>query len=280
MARRFVSAAHCPYIRRVTLRPPTSSRRTLDRSAGSPLWQQLLADLRARLAEGQFTVEFPGELALVEQYSVSRHTVREALRELRAEGVVTAARGRRPRLAPVEVEQQLGALASLFRAVESRGLAQNSVVRVLDVRADGVAAVRLGLEESTPLVHLERLRFAGDEPLALDRSWLPAEIARPLLEADFTHTALYDELAVHCGIRLTGGRERVRAVLPTRAERALLAMPTSAALLLVERTGCVHDRTVEFRQTLVRGDRYAVTAQFDARGYTLSTGPTPTESTS
>ncbi len=254
---------------------PQEGPSRLDRSAASPLWQQLLADLRERLSAGEFTAEFPGELALVGQYAVSRHTVREALRRLRAERVVTAARGRRPRLAPPEVEQQLGALASLFAAVESRGLEQRSIVRVLDVRADGVAAVRLGLEESTLLVHLERLRFAGEEPLALDRVWLPAELARPLLQADFTHTALYDELAVHCGVRLTGGRERVRAVVPSRAERTLLRLPPGAALLLVERTGCLHGRPVEFRHTLVRGDRYAVTAEFDARGYVLSASHTP-----
>ncbi len=249
----------------------------LRRASDVPLWQQLLSDLRERLAASEFTSDFPGELELVEQYEVSRHTVREALRELRTEGVVTAARGRRPRLAPVEVEQPLGALASLFATVEASGLEQRSVVRALDVRADGVIAARLGLEESTPLVYLERLRLAGDEPLALDRAWLPERVARPLLHADFSHTALYDELATHCGVRLTGGREQVRAVQPTRAERALLRLPATAALLAVERTGCLHGRPLEFRHTLVRGDRYAVTASFDTRGYQITVGPpTPT----
>ena len=245
----------------------------LDRAGPVPLWQQLLTDLRTRLADSEFVIDFPGELALVEQYAVSRHTVREALRHLRTEGVVTAARGRRPRLAPVEVEQQFAALASLFAAVESRGLEQRSVVRALDVRADGVIAVRLGLEESTPLVYLERLRFAGPEPLALDRAWFPAGIAAPLLQADFTRTALYDELSTHCGVSLTGGREQVRAVLANRNERVLLHLPADAALLLVERTGCLHGRPIEFRHTLVRGDRYAVTATFDVRGYQLTAGP-------
>ena len=95
---------------------PGQGRRPLDRSSG-PLWASLLADLRRRLADGEFADAFPGELALVEQYGVSRHTVREALRHLRSEGTVTAARGRKPRLAPPEVEQQLGALGSLFTAV-------------------------------------------------------------------------------------------------------------------------------------------------------------------
>lgn len=230
------------------------------------MWQQLLTDLRHRLAQGDFISDFPGEHELVEQYGVSRHTVREALRYLRSEGVVTAARGRRPRLGPVEIEQPLGAMVSLFAAVESRGLEQRSVVRALDVRADGVIARRLDLEESAPLVYLERLRLADDEPLAIDRVWLPEAVARPLLEADFTRTALYDELAEHCGVRLSGGRERIHAVLPTAAERRLLHMPSTAALLVVERTGW-HHCPLEFRQTLVRGDRFSITASFDPRGY-------------
>ena len=36
----------------------------LQRSGGL-LWQQLLADLRRRLADGEFAAAFPGELALV-----------------------------------------------------------------------------------------------------------------------------------------------------------------------------------------------------------------------
>lgn len=241
-----------------------------------PLWAQLLADLRTRLAAGEFVDAFRSELALVEEYAVSRHTVREALRHLRTEGTVTAARGRKPRLAPAEIEQPLGALASLFAAVEACGLEQRSVVRELDVRCDGAIASRMMLEESTPLVYLERLRLAGDEPLALDRVWLPADLATPLLEVDFTHTALYTELLSHCGIRLTGGREHVRAVVPSRAERSLLRVPPGVALLAVERTGCLDGRPVEQRHTLVRGDRFAVTADFHGRDYTLSAGPPET----
>lgn len=230
----------------------------------------MLADLRSRLADGEFGEAFPGELALTVEYGVSRHTVREALRHLRAEGTVTAARGRKPRLAPVEVEQQLGALSSLFAVVEAAGLEQRSIVRALDVRRDGVIATRLMLEESAPLVYLERLRLAGVEPLALDRVWLPADVAGPLLTVDFTHTALYAELLMHCGLRLTGGREQVRAVMPLRGERALLHLPVGVALLAVERTGCLHGRPLEYRQTVVRGDRFAVTAQYDGRSVQLS----------
>ncbi|MEC4015278.1 GntR family transcriptional regulator [Streptomyces sp. H27-D2] len=242
-----------------------------DRSSPLPLWAQVHDNLRARLESGEFTTAFPGELALVEEYGVSRHTVREALRQLRADGLVIAERGRPPRLAvPAEIEQPVGALYSLFASVEAAGQTQRSLVRVLDIRADGVFAARLGLEESTQLFHLERLRLADDEPLAVDRVWLPADLARPLLTADFTHTSLYDELADRAGVRLTGGREVLRAVVPTTAERRLLGIDAGVAAFAIDRLGCMGRQSVEWRHTLVRGDRFTARAEFSARdGYRI-----------
>jgi GntR family transcriptional regulator len=247
--------------------PVSPYAQRLDRSAAEPLWTQLLADLRRRLEGGEFADAFPGEFELRDEYGVSRHTVREALRELRAAGLVTAARGKQPRLATdTDIEQPLGALYSLFASVEAAGLEQRSVVRVLDLRADAHIAVRLGLEESTPLLHLERIRLAGGEPLARDKVWLPAADAAPLLDADFGHTALYDELAVRCGVKLSGGRERLRAVLPSALERRLLDLPFDEAAFSIERLGFSGGRAVEWRTTLIRGDRFTATAEFSARG--------------
>lgn len=247
------------------------SARAVRRDGGQPLWSQLYDDLHRRLDAGEFTDEFPGEHALVDEYGVSRHTVREALRRLRAEGVVTASRGRTSRLTPpAEIEQPLGTLYSLFAAVEAGGQPQRSVVRALTVLADGVVAARLGLEESSPLVYLERLRLAGDSPLALDRVWLPESVAAALLDADFTATALYTELHRRCGVRLTGGSEHVRAVVATPAEQELLDMPEGVAAFAIERLGLSGSQPVEWRHTLVRGDRFALNAEFSGRsGYSI-----------
>ena len=251
---------------------PAPGAGPLDRASPLPLWAQLRADLLRRLDAGAFDEEFPGELALVAAYQVSRQTVRAALRELRADGVVIAERGRRPRITGrALISQPLGALYSLFASVESAGLRQESIIRGRDLRADGVIADRLGLEASTPLFRMERLRLAGGEPLALDTVWLPGDLGAPLLEADLTHAALYDELAARTGVRVDGGREHIRGVMPTPAEQRVLGTPPSTGALLISRLGFAVGRPVEWRRTLIRGDRFSLLAEFSARtGYRLA----------
>lgn len=238
---------------------PAAHRHLIDRAAAAPLWAQVQADVTRRLDAGEFERGFPGEKQLVTEYGVSRHTVREALRSLRESGVIEGGRGRQSRVASREISQPQGTLYSLFASVEAAGHRQRSAVRRLEARADAVVAARLGLEGSAPLIYLERLRMLDDEPFATDRVWLPAQVAAPLLGVDFTQTSLYGQLAERCGVILTGGRESVRAVVPSYGERRLLELPSDVAALSIERVGEVRGQPVEFRHTVVRGDRFAFT---------------------
>ena len=249
--------------------------RQLERGTGVPLWLQVQRDLAARVRAGEFTGAFPSELRLTSEYQVSRQTVRQALRPLRAGGLVTGARGRPSRVAsPAGIEQPPGALYSLFATIEAAGLPIRSRVRSFGIRADGVIAPRLGLEESVPLVYLDRLRLAGDQPLALDQIWLPASLAEPLLAADFTRADFYAELARRTGIRLDSGDERISAVTLTDIQRRLLDCPPGTAAFSVRRLGRSRGRPVEWRHLLIRGDRFPLTASFAAgTGYCLTSRP-------
>lgn len=239
----------------------STGARALDRSGSSPLWSQLHDDLSRRLALGEFDAAFPGEHELVAEYAVSRHTVREALRRLRERGVLDTAQGRTSHVRR-GYDQPLGTLYSLFREVEMRGMVQASVVLTQALVTDAEVARRLGLATDAELFHLERVRLADDEPLAYDRVWLPASIARGLLDATFTHTALYDELAAQTGIVLTDGTERVSAIVPDERVRALLEVPAEVACLRIQRLGRRAGALMEVRETIVRGDRYAVVTDF------------------
>jgi GntR family transcriptional regulator len=187
--------------------------------------------------------------------------VREALRRLREDGIIERTRGRGTFLAKVDIEPLLAGHYRLARSIQDQGLAEHSEVRVLDTRAAGPAAEPLGLGPDEPVVHIERLRFAGDEPLALDRSWLPAGLTEPLLDADHRQGSLYGALLGTCGLRVTGGWERITPTIPTSAERRDLRLPRSHASFAGERLTRSGDQPIEWRRSLVRGDRYRFTTQ-------------------
>ncbi|HVD03778.1 MAG TPA: GntR family transcriptional regulator [Candidatus Dormibacteraeota bacterium] len=235
----------------------TMGRRPLRRDHPLPLWAQLAAELQRRIDGQEFATAFPTELELSSGYQVSRHTVREALRKLRTEGVVDSRRGRGSRVVEPRFQQPVGALYSLFRFVESQGAEQTSQVRRLEQTTNALAARKLGLPPEGQLIYLERLRLADGDPLALDRAWVSAGLGGPLLKADFSHSALYDQMAALCGTRPDSGREEIRAVVPTATERALLKLRSGTGAFQIERLGYADLEPIEWRSTLIRADRYS-----------------------
>ena len=229
----------------------------------TPLWAQVLEDLRRRLDRGEFARRFPADAELVAHYGVSRHTAREAVRHLQADGLLERRRGRGSFLTPHSVEQPLGTLYSLYRSVEDTGAVQRSIVRHLEERRDDKAEAMLGCR-GEPLVYLERVRLADDEPIALDCSWLPARSCRALLGVDFTHTALYEQLTVRCDVRLTSGWERIRPVLPDATQRSLLGIGPHEPAFAIERFALGAEGPVEWRHGVVRADRCAFVARWSA----------------
>ena len=239
----------------------------LDRDDPMPLWAQLEADLRRRIDAGEFgDGRFPTDLELTEGYEVSRHTVREAIRHLNKTGILKRERGRGTVINRSEFEQPLGTLYSLFRSIESTGTEQTSEVLELSVVTDPIAASNLGIPEETELFHLARLRRAGGEPLAVDRAWLPLDMVEPLLAVDWTHTALYDEMNRIGAPTPTAGWERLSPVVPPPSDRTLLDLPSGAAAFSLERVGIHEGNPVEWRTTLIRGDRYRFVSEWSPSG--------------
>jgi GntR family transcriptional regulator len=246
----------------------------LDRTSPLPLWAQLLDELRRRLRAGAFGEAFPGEMELVTDYGVSRHTVREALRRLRDEGVLDSSRGRGTRVRRTAIEQPLGSIYSLFRQVESQGMTQQSIVLDQGQVENPDAATALGLAEDAELFHLERIRCADGAPLAHDQVWLPWELGSPLMEADFTHAALYDELVTRCAVHITQGWERISAIVPSPAQRTQLAVPRGSACFAIERTGSTTRTPVEHRRSVIRADAFSLLAEWSPHGYSLNSATT------
>lgn len=227
----------------------------LDRQSPMPLWAQLLDDLRRRLATDEFNGDFPTEEQLTHTYGVSRHTVREALRRLQADGLLVRRPGKGTAVAAQRFEQPLHGPYRLADTLRAHG-SEHSHVLAAEVRPAGPAAGVLGLDASDDVVTVQRVRFAGDDPVAVDQSWFPRAVGEPLLHVSLEDGSIYDALAVHSGVRITGGSERISARPASPADRRLLRLPRGVAVLAVERLALVGGRPVEWRRSSLRGDRF------------------------
>jgi len=225
------------------------------------LWSAVQEDLRRRIRRGDFPEDFPGEIELARHYGVSRSTIRAALDPLRRSGLIEAAPGKPSKVVHVSSEHRYGPMYSLFAAVQANGMSQRSEILASRICKNSAVAERLELEPDADLVHLSRLRFADEEPIALDRLWLAPD-AREVLAVDLKNAALYDVLRRHCNLVLTAGEETLRAVLLSAERADELSCEVGDAAFYIERMGRVDGRPLEWRETLIRGDRFAITTPY------------------
>lgn len=238
---------------------------SLDESAAGPLYQQLERKLRdairqKKLAPGD---ALPAERDLAEQFSISRITVRKAFDSLVAEGLLTRHQGTGT-FVTSRVEKNFSKLSSFTEDMKSRGRVPRSEWLS---RSEGEVtpeeSLTLSLSPGTPVYRFHRIRYADGSPMALEYSTLPA-FCLPALDA--VDSSLYEALE-RAGHRPVRALQRLRAVLFTVEQAALLGVTTSSAGLLIERRSFLKDgRMVEVTQSYYRGDAYDFVAELNSLG--------------
>ena len=228
-------------------------------AAGVALWASVADDLRQRIIAGEFAERFPTEADLVESYSVSRATVREAIRQLRDEGLVESRQGAGTFVLQRQLDEPLLGRLGLARMIEGAGLGEHSkVLRAEAAPAGRAAAAALGCDANDPAVRIDRLRFAGDEAIALDRSvvLVGGDARRKLLAAPLDSGSLYDHLAERAGIVVDCGREQIRAVRCPAADRRLLGLGGDDGVLELQRFAYAGTSPAEWRRSTLKGAHY------------------------
>ena len=237
---------------------PVTASAGSPRVTGDPLHQQIADVLRQQIAAGVFRPgdPLPSEHALMQQFGVSRGTIRQARAALRADGSIGGSQGRKLFVRSVPLTQPLGELVSFTSWVRSLGKEpEGSVVSFEQHRACPVAAVALGLEEGGPVWRLERVRSADGEPLLIERTVFPAAIGALLEQVDLGEHSVYEQLALR-GVTVASARHLLDAVNAAPADARLLGIAVGSALLRVQRHAFDPDgRPVEWSDDRYRGDR-------------------------
>jgi GntR family transcriptional regulator len=231
----------------------------IDRHSPLPYYAQLKALLVEQFDRTWKAGErLPGEVVLCERYGVSRTVVRQALDELENEGRVIRRKGQGTFVAARKVDESLfQSLTGLFEDVTARGGSLTSEVRHLEFTpATAEVAAELQVKEGSPVVYIERLRFANGEPWALTATYLPPDIAPGLLDEDLSNQSLYALLEDKYGITLDHGRRLVEAITASPPVAEALGVDAHAPILLLRSTAWdIEARPVEYFTAYHRGDR-------------------------
>lgn len=231
---------------------------SLIRESITSLYEQIASQLREEIRLGHYDAsgKLPSETELGARYAVSRVTVRLALAKLTEEGIVERKQGKGTYVAGKQIRHGLDTFRSFHEALKLQGL--NPTMRLIGGELQTLPeSLRDLFAGAANCFFLQRLHLVDDEPVALGRSYLPAELATVDWQAEEQRPA-YAVLESITGLRV------VRADLAIRAQQAhkelseALGVKRGAALLVLERTsyyanGACCDRSTFF----IRPERYA-----------------------
>ncbi|MFE9749715.1 GntR family transcriptional regulator [Saccharothrix saharensis] len=223
-----------------------------------------LRDILRRMAEQQLPPgsPIPSERDLAQQYGVSRITVRAAVGQLVAEGLLTRAKGRGTFTARRRMDVQLY-LESFTDDMRRRGMTPaTEVVACREEAPSPEAATALGLLPPEPACRLVRVRLADGVPLAVERGWYNPRVVPDLDRHDLT-ASLYTLIADTYGVQLDHAAQTVWAEGADPETAKLLGIRPGGPLLVFRRVSSSRGRPVEDMTSWYRGDLYQVTMQLD-----------------
>lgn len=213
----------------------------LPRITGTSLHRQLFLVLRDQIVNGVLAAgaALPKEESLCEQFGVSRITVRRALGDLAAQGLVLRRHGLGTFVQPGGATPRQSATLGFLD--ELRRVANETQVQVLDLQRlappANIAAL-LQLPPGENAVHALRLRSAGDLPLMLTDAWIPAHLGKRVTRAALKKKAMY-ELLMTQGIQFGRVVQEISAESANPERARLLRTETGAPLLRMVRL--LHD---------------------------------------
>lgn len=227
------------------------------------LWRSIAGTLSDEIGRGQFPQgqKLPTEADLAARFGVNRHTVRHALADLAARGLVHARRGAGVFVTAQPTVYPLGRRVRFHQAVQAAGQVPSREFTLIARRpAAPHEAEALSLSDAAEVHVVEGLSYADATPLAAFRSVFPAE-RFPDLPAHLAETG-----SVTAALRAEGVADytRARTRLTAKAAKPMLALrlriSEGAPVLRSESVNVdAAGVPVEFGVTWFAGDRVTLT---------------------
>ncbi len=240
--------------------------RPLDRNGNIPLVYQLGEAIRDKIVRREYIPgePIPTEDRLQKFYGVSRTTVRLALAKLVNEGYIRRQQGKgtyvNPRGLVAKCKSKafsrdiFGVKSTTQIILSAEMKARTEVLHFGRELPSEDVAEKLGINEKDPVLHFERVRYADDKPLVLERSWIPAAQC-PDLKREDIKGSLYLVLFKKYHHHIAAAHQSLRAILASKLDADILGLQIGEPVMLVHGVTYLDDgRAIEAQESHFRAE--------------------------
>lgn len=231
---------------------------TLDYKSFVPLYHQLKVIIKKKI-EKKILVPgniIPSEKELCDTYKISRATVRQALQELKKEGLLNRVRGKGTFIAQPKLDQVLEDVYGYNKNMLHQGVKPSSVVisQKLIIPSKEIAKF-LNLSTDEKVVFLERIRKADSMVLMLDKAYIPSKLC-PGLESMDISGSLYKILIEKYNHILVRAKESLELATADKYIAKHLGISKGTAIIYKLRKSYTKDNTpIEYSKQFIVGDK-------------------------
>ena len=227
-------------------------------SGYAPLYARVETALAAEISAGSLSHgdRLPTEDQLIERFAVSRTTVRKAVENLVARGLVEIRRGKGTFVTEPKLTQALTALSGFVEDMAALG--RQATARLLDKRpvpATEEVARQLGVARGALVYRIERVRLADGVAMSFDETYLPLDVGEKIASNDLEAEPIFDLLELRYDLPLIEAEYQLEAVTADERVARALGVVAGSPIFLIERTSYTEgQRPVDYEKLYYRGD--------------------------
>ncbi|MBE0700429.1 MAG: GntR family transcriptional regulator [Acholeplasmataceae bacterium] len=179
----------------------------------------------------------PSERKLIEQYGMSRITVRRAINDLVNEGYLYIIQGKGTFVKGDKAQQDLFSITSCTQDIINFGMVPSrKVLGVSVIKAFAKKSRQLEIEPGEKIIEIDRVYFADQEPINHTIAYLPTKYFPKLENHDFEKQSLYEVLEKEYGVQITHATRTIEAVLAQGETADLLEIEEGVPIILFRGT--------------------------------------------
>jgi GntR family histidine utilization transcriptional repressor len=243
-------------------------------STDQPLYEQIKVAIDRRIETEEWPANFqvPSEDELAGEFGASRLTVRRALRELQADGVLLRIQGRGTFVIGPRMQCAVFSLPDITEEIAASGGAHSCRLLAHSILGrDSPGRNMLQLPADEAVFHSRLLHLEDGTPVQLEDRYVNASEAPGYIEQDFSKVSPHAWLLRETSV--TTVDNTIRAIRADEETRQHLQIEVSQPCLLLDRLTWRHGIPVTRSRFIYPGDRYRLRSTHEARSNRIVASP-------